>query len=67
VVSFCNFRSLLLLSFPGTLVKREETSKLANTSSFHIFMLHINCVKCLEFVTWEYVCPARGDVMIVRG
>ena len=45
----------------GTLVKREETSKLTRISSLYTCTLLIS-VKCLEFLTWELVCPAKGDM-----
>ena len=46
----------------GTLVKREETSELSRISSFFTCIFFIISVKCLEFLTWEVVCPARGEM-----
>ena len=46
----------------GTLVKREDTSKLTRISSLSTCTLPIISVMCLEFLTWELVCPARGDM-----
>ena len=45
----------------GTLVKREETSELTRISPLSTCISFIS-VKCLEFLTWQVVCPARGDM-----
>ena len=46
----------------GTLVNRDVTSKLTNSSLPTVTSLIVSA-KCLEFKTCELVLPARGEMM----
>ena len=49
-------------SSTGTLVIREDTIKLTSTSSSSTLKFLITSTKCLEFLTYESVLPASGDI-----
>ena len=45
-----------------TLVNEVDTSKLTSITFSLVLISHIIATNCLEFLTWESVLPARGDV-----
>ncbi len=49
----------------GTLVNREDTSKLTIISSDLKHALLTVCMKCVEFFMFDHVLPNNGDIIML--